>query len=248
RHADHPEAARARLALGHALLADGRTGEAARVFNDVWIQTPAAPEAESAARQLQVLGESGLAGRPPGSRERLERAERLLAAGLADRAASEADGLVSDALPVDLKARALKVVFETARRAGRQDAAAATITRALSVLPPERRPPWLLDLASLQKRRNPVSAMAALDRLVREYPKSAEAADALLLKGRMLEESLKFPDAEAVYEKLAAGYPDQEEAGTALWRLGWLAWFRGAHAEAERWWTRLLSLRAGQAH
>ena len=36
--------------------------------------------------------------------------------------------------------------------------------------------------------------------------------------------------------------------GAALWRLGWLAWFHGAHAEASASWSRILAIRGGQTH
>src|SRR6266508_3845381 len=75
-------------------------------------------------------------------------------------------------------------------------------------------------------------ALTKLDKLAREYPKSQEVAETLILKGRLLEEASRVSDAQAVYRKLAAGYPDGEVAGAALWRLGWLAWFRGDYADA----------------
>jgi soluble lytic murein transglycosylase len=249
RHGDHPGAARARLSLAQALLAAGRVPEAARAFNDVWILTPAAAEAETAAEQLKILAERGLAGPPPGPRERLERAERLLAAGLGPAARSEAEGLLAEDLPAaELRGRALKVVFEVAQRAGRNEAAHGVIARALSSLPPEGRPPWLLELARLQKKRSLDRAVATLDKLAREYPKSREASEAMLTKGRLLEEGSKLSEAQVVYRKLAAGYPEEDEAGAALWRLGWLAWFRGAHGEAATAWARILAIRGGRAY
>lgn len=248
RHGDHPEAARARLALAQALLAAGRTTEAARALNDLWILSPAAPEAASAAQQLRVLADRGLAGPPPTARERVERAERLLAAGLGEPAQSEAQALWADTLPADLRARALKIVLDVSRRAGRYETATAAIGRALSSLPPEQRPPWLLELARLHNRRSRDLALTTLDKLAREYPKSQQVAEALLLKGRLLEEASRVSDAQTVYRKLAAGHPDGEEAGAALWRLGWLAWFRGAYDDAAGSWARILAIRGGHAY
>src|SRR5262245_18442968 len=98
-HADHPGAARARLALGQALLADGRTADAARAFNDVGILQPGSSQAESAAQQLRVLSDRGLTSSPPSRKDRVERAERLLTAWLGDKAQSEAEALLADGLP-----------------------------------------------------------------------------------------------------------------------------------------------------
>lgn len=248
RHGDHPGAARARLALAQALLADGRTGEAARVLNDLWVQLPAAPEAEVAAQQIRVLTDRGLAGPPPSARDRVDRAERLLNAGHGELAQSEAEALLADGLAADLQGPALRIVFEVLRRAGRYEAAKATITRALSSLPPEGRRSWLLELARLQKPKNRDQALATLDKLALEYPKSPEAAEALLLKGRLLEESSRVAEAQTTYRKLVDGYPEDTVAAAALWRLGWIDWFRGAYAEAARSWSRILAIRGGSTY
>jgi peptidoglycan lytic transglycosylase len=247
-HADHPGAARARLALGQALLADGRTADAARAFNDLWVLLPASPQAESAAQELRLLADHGSIVSPPALRERVERAERLLTAGLGDRAQGEAEVLLAAGLPSELQGRALRIVFEVSRRAGRYEAAQATITRALSSLPVEGRPPWLLELARLQKPRSRDLALATLDKLAREYPKSPEAAEALLQKGQLLEEASRGREAEATYRKLIGAYPDGTEGATGLWRLGWLDWFRGAYAEAAGSWSRVPASRGGHTY
>jgi peptidoglycan lytic transglycosylase len=248
RHGHHPEAARARLLLGQALLAEGLTQDAIRTFGDLWLLSPASREADAAARQLRVLADRGLGGAPPTAQERVERAERLLGAGLGDRAKREAEALLADAPPADVGSRALKVVLDASRRAGQPDVAMATVNRALVTLPGARRPPWLLELARLQQRRERDRALATLDRLVREHPKSPEVAEALLLKAQLLADGAKLPEAQGVYGTLAAQYPDVEEGGKALWRLGWLAWFRGAYDEAAQSWTRIFATRGGRAY
>jgi len=151
-------------------------------------------------------------------------------------------------VPPDLAARALKVLAGAARRSGRAEAAQATVNRALAELPADRRAPWLLELARIQQRRSRDQAIATLDRLVRDHPVGPDAAEALGMKGRLLEGASRFADAEVVYRKLAADYADQEEAGLAIWRLGWLAWFRGAYADAVAAWGRLTAARGGAAH
>lgn len=243
RRSDHSGAAHARLQLGQALLAEGRAAEAGRAFNELRILSPASPEAAVATEQLRLLAERGLGGPAPSSRERVERAERLLAAGLGDTSRGEAQELLNEGLAPDLRGRALKILLDVARRAGRYDAALGLVQRALNTLPADRRAPWLLELARLQQRRSVEQTLATFDRLAREYPKSSDAAEALLLKARLLEEERRPGDAKAVYEKLAAEYAESEQASTAFWRLGWLAWFRPAPAEAAKTWSRLLTNR-----
>ena len=58
---------------------------------------------------------------------------------------------------------------------------------------------------------------------MREHPKSNDAPDALLLKAELLEGAGRPAEAEKTYVKLAADYPDEDEAAGALWRLGWIA-------------------------
>jgi len=167
------------LKLG-SQLANGRIGEASQTLRDLWRQAPASPEAEDAARQLRVLDERGLGGAQATAQDRVERAERLLAAGRSDAARSELDSLGKSALGAELGDRILKVQAGAARRAGRPDLALTVVNRALTELPPDRRAPWLLDLARLQQHRNKDAGIAVLDRLVREYPQSPEAAEALV--------------------------------------------------------------------
>ncbi len=246
RYADHAEASRARFTLAQALLAGGQPREAARVFREVWLTAPASLFADGAARQLQALAEGGVALPALTNGERLERAERLFGAGLAEPARAEADALLGEALATDLLFRALKLAEEAARKLGKYDAALAAVNRAVAAAPAERRAPWLLDLAKLQQGKSREQALLTLDLVVRDHPKTAEAAEALLLKARLLETAALGPAAEAVYVKLAAEYPDEDEAGAALWRLGWLAWFRGAWADAAALWGRLGVIRGGQ--
>ena len=248
RHGDHAEAPRARFALARSLLSAGRVPEASRAFTDVWLLAPASPAAEDARRQLRVLEDGGVRVPPISPKDRLERAERLLAAGQLDPARAEADALLGPGLPPDLASRALRVTAEAARRAGRLDAATVTVNRALSELPADRRAPWLLELARLQQRKSRDLAVPTLDRLVREYPKSPEAPDALMLKGRLLESANRAAEAEAAYQRLAVDYPESDDAAHAIWRLGWAAWFRGAYADAASRWSRLLTARGGQAY
>src|SRR5258706_1871172 len=137
--------------------------------------------------------------------------------------------------------------MNSSRRLGRDDAALAAATDGLAGAPPERRASWLLELGRLRQRRDREAALATLDRLVREHPKSNDAPDALLLKADILETAARPAEAEKTYVKLAADYPDEDEGASALWRLGWIAWFRGNHGEATARWTRLQVVPGGQS-
>src|SRR6266540_3862444 len=83
------------------------------------------------------------------------------------------------------------------------------------------------------------AALAATNRGLATAPPEARAA-------WLLDAAGSADAAEAVYASLAAEYPASEEAGAAIWQLGWLAWFRGARAEAAGLWTRLPAMRGGR--
>jgi soluble lytic murein transglycosylase len=244
RLADAGDAARARYALGEARLAAGDQNEAARVFQALWLQAPAA-FGDAAERQLKALADAGVTPPPPSAAERAVRAERLLASGLIERARLESEALVAEKPAADARERALRVLMNASRRLGRDDAALAAATDGLAAAVPERRAGWLLDLGRLRQRRDREAALSTLDRLVREHPRSNDAPDALLLKAELLEAAARPAEAERTYVKLAADYPDEDEAASALWRLGWLAWFRGNPVEATARWSRLQVARGG---
>jgi soluble lytic murein transglycosylase len=245
RLADATDVARARYALGEALLAAGDRKEAARVFQALWHQAPAA-FGDAAEFQLKALADAGVTPPEPTAGERAVRAERLLASGLIERARLESEALVAEKPPADTRERILRVLMNASRRLGRDDAALAAATDGLAAAAPERRAAWLLDLSRLRQRRDREGALGTLDRLVREHPKSPVAPDALQLKAELLEAAARPADAETTYAKLVAEYPDSDEAAGALWRLGWLAWFRGNLAEVTARWSRLQTARGGQ--
>src|SRR5215469_14357411 len=119
RFPDHAEASRARLRMGQSLVAAGRPAEAATAFRELWLTVPATPWADAAARELRGLEARGIAVAAPTPTQRIERAERVAAAGLGDQARSEAEAVLADGPPPDLTLKALRVVMDGARRAGR---------------------------------------------------------------------------------------------------------------------------------
>lgn len=241
-HPDRLDASRTRYLLGEAQLATGDQPAAAKTFAALWLQAPAS-YGDAAEAQLKALADAGITVPAPSPAERAARAERLLSGGLIERALAEAQALVAEKPAPDVRERALKVVTNAARRLGRDEVALAAAGDALAIAPAERRAAWLLELGRLRQRRDRDAALGTLDRLVREHPKSRDAADALLLKAELLEAANRTAEAEKTYVRLAADYPDEDEAATALWRLGWAAWFRGNLTESIARWSRLQTAR-----
>lgn len=241
----NPAADRARYFLGLSLVAQGRPAEAAGVFSALWLTVPASEYGQAAGDQLDVLAQSGLALPTPTVAERLERAERLLSAGVPASARNEAEALLAEQPGADIALRALRVSAGAWRRSGRYDLAARSVERALII---ESRPELLLDLARLQHRAGAKeTALVTIERLLREAPAAREAPDALLLRGRIFEDSGDRAEAAATYQRIWKEFADAEAAGVALWRLAWMDGLEGKWAEAARWFGSLVTLKSAPA-
>jgi soluble lytic murein transglycosylase len=248
RYPEHWESAGARFGLAEALEATGQTEEALGLFRSIWLTAPLSFAAAAARDRERALAEGGVSAPPVTVRERVDRAERLLAGGQATQARQEMETLVAEGVSGDPLLRALRVTAEAWRRTGRSDEALRTVDRALGAAPFERRPAWLFERARLQQPKGVLSALVTLDRLVREHPKSSEASDALFLRAQLLESLNQRAEAEATYMRLVVEYADDDDAGRALWRLGWLAWFRRDYEGAAARWRRLANLPGGLAY
>src|SRR5947208_105652 len=172
RFPDLPDLPRARLAWAQALSNAGRLGEAAAAYRELWLLLPASPQGEAAARELRALEGRGVALAALTPVQRVERAERLVAAGTAEAARSEAELLLAEKPSTDVAPRALHVVMDASRRLNRDDAALLAVNRALALAPADKRAPWILDSAKIQQKKNREGAIVQLDRLVAAAPRS----------------------------------------------------------------------------
>ncbi|MEK6666438.1 MAG: transglycosylase SLT domain-containing protein [candidate division NC10 bacterium] len=242
----YPETPGARYLLGLSLEAQGRGLDAARAFRELWLTAPASAYGEAAGDRVQALAAAGVRLPPPTQPELMDRAERLLAGGLLSAARQEAEALLVELPDPELTLRGLRVMTGGWRRGGQYDVAQRAADRALADAPVERRPPLLLDLARLQQRAGArEGALATLARLAREHPAALEVPDALLQSGRLLEDTGRPAEAEALYRRLAADFAVRDAAGAALWRLAWLAYLRADLPAAAAEFGRLAALPAG---
>ncbi len=243
------EAARARYLLGLTLEAQGRNGEAASTFRDLWLLAPSGAYGEAAADHLALLAGRGIVLPAPTYEERLERAERLRASGAVAASRQEAEALLLERPGAELALRALNVVAQSLRGVGRYGEAARAVERSLAIAPPLRRPLLLLELGRLQHRAGARElALGTLDRLIQQFPKEHEMGHALLLKGRILEEVGRLAEATNVYQRVTAEFPNHETVAAVLWRLGWLAYLGGDLASAGYEFGRLVDHPVGLAY
>jgi soluble lytic murein transglycosylase len=248
RYPEHWDSPAARFGLAEVLEATGQREDALRLFRAIWLTAPLSFAASTARDRERALIDRGVTAPPVTPRERVDRAERLLSGGQATQARQEMEALAAEGITGDPLLRALRVIAEAWRRTGRPDEALRTVDRAIAVAPFERRSIWLYERARLQQSKGAQAALATLDRLVREHPKSSEASDGLLLRAQLLETLNLGAEAEGVYNRLAVEYADDDDAGRAIWRLGWLAWFRRDFEGAATRWARLNNLPGGQSY
>ena len=245
---DAPERPGALYLLGLTAEALGQLDAAAQAYQEVRLLAPASAYADGASDRIVTLQSQGVRLTPLAPEQRADRAERLLRADVPDVAVSEAERLVDEVRVGPVATRALRVITDAARRLNRQELATRTLGLLIDRSPTERRPALRLELARLHVRASERNrALAALETVVTSGTE-AEKAEALFLKGRVLEDLSREGDAIAVYRSVVANHPTREAAAASLWRLGWLAYGKRNAQGALRSWTRLAELGSAGAY
>ena len=226
--------------LGQSAEALGQRDNAAHTYRELLVLAPTTAWADGAADRLAVLAAAGIAVPPLTLDQRVDRAERLLRGGVPQTAADEAERIAGEARDPSIVVRALRVLADGAQRLGRYEAAAKVLAMAIPRVPPERQAALRLEEARLLLRAGQRDrAFAVLDR-VAAAGADGDAAEALWMRARALEEAQRPADAAAVYRTLATRFPKREIAGAALWRLGWDSYLKGDPREAAQHWARLV--------
>jgi soluble lytic murein transglycosylase len=250
---DAAELSEALYLLGMTAEARGNLDAAAATYRELTLVAPTSSYASGASDRLAALARAGVHIPALSGQQRLDRADRFLRGGLNQGAADEADRVASEALDPGLAVRALKIVADASQRLGRYDAAARALELAVSRAPAERKPGLQLDQARWLVRsraRDKDGSGRALQLLavVASTGSDAEASEAMYLRARHLESLGRHGEADEAFRALATRFPTRDVAGSALWRVGWLAYLRGDMRGAEQSWTRLTELPGGRAH
>jgi soluble lytic murein transglycosylase len=271
---DSPDLPDALYLLAQTAEALGQADAAALTYRDVRLLTPASGYADGAADRIAVLQAAGVRLPPLTAAQRVDRAERLLRAGVPDGAMAEAQSIVDDTKEGVVVTRALRVVADSARNLRRYDVAARTLGLVIDRASAERRPGLRIEQARLYVRaKDPARALAALDSTLVSGTE-AEKAEALYLKGLVLEDQARDAgqarareadtkaqrrelelkatrlesEAIAAYRLVASNHPTREAAAASLWRLGWLAYEKRDTHGAQKSWSRLIELGSAGAY
>jgi len=247
-HPDSPEVPQALYLLGQSAEARGQLDNAARAYRELRVLAPASPWADGAADRLGRLAAVGITAPPLTLDERVDRAERLLRGGEPKTAADEAALIASEAQDPSLVVRALRVVADGAQRLRRHEAAAKALARAIPRVAPERQGALRLEEARMLLRAGQRDRAFEVLTRVAASGREADAAQALWMRARALEDARRPADAAAVYRTLAARYPKREIAGAALWRLGWNAYLKGDVGGAVRQWGKLIDATGNRSY
>ena len=247
-HPDSPEVPEALYLLGQTAEARGQRDNAARAYRELMVLAPTTGWADGAADRLAVLAAGGTPVPPLTMRQRLERAERLLRGGVPKTASDEAERIATESQDPSIVVRALRVVADGARRLGQYEAAAKALDMAIARAPADQQTALRLEQARLLLRGGRRErALEVLGRVAATGPE-ADAAEALWLRARALEDADRLPEAVTAYKALASRYPRREVAGGAMWRLGWYAYLKGDLRDAAKSWEKLVESTGNRAY
>ena len=247
RYPDAAEVPEALYLVGQTAEARQQPEVAALAYRQLRVLAPTTAYAEAASDRLAALVQAGTPLPPISMHERIDRAERLLKGGVPKTAADEAEAIATEARDAGIVLRALRVVADAAARLNRYDTAARTLELAASRAPADQRARLQLDQARMlirggqEKRAQPILAVVAA------RGADAEVAEALALHARIFDEAGRDVEAAGLYRQLASRFPNREAAGSAMWRLGWLAWLRGDVGAAAEQWAKLAEAPGGRS-
>jgi soluble lytic murein transglycosylase len=234
--------------LGMTGEARGQVGAAAHAYRELQVLVPASGWAAGAGDRLAALVTAGVRIPELSIAQRVDRAERLLRGGVPKTAADEAERIAGETRDAGIAVRALKIVADASQRLGRYEMAARALELAVGRAPADRKPGLRLEQARLLLRAGQRDRALAVLAGVQAAGAEAEAAEAAYLRARALDEPGRESAAVAAYRTVASRFPNREVAGAALWRLGWLEYFRGDVGGAEQTWNRLAELPGGRAY
>lgn len=223
------------LLLGQAREQAGESSGAVEAYQDLYYRSPNAPEAGPAGSALKRLEAQMGGSYPAPSRDLLAtRAAELEKGGHYEAALSEYEALLRDdsgsASAAEWRLGRDRCWFHL----GRNAEALADLSEAgwpSGEVDAERG----LALVRVTERSDDQTAMLAeVDRLSRLYPQSQAYAAALNSVAFFFTRQEDWGRGAVYNGRLAAGFPDSDLAGRALWEAAWAAYLGGERDQAEQ--------------
>jgi soluble lytic murein transglycosylase len=228
------------LALAKAEQLAGRTDEAQRLFEHVYLGYPLSTEAGVARAQLVS---SGILDKIPGA-ERRRHADALYGAGHYDDAAVEYRSLAGEsdmpaAIQNELQVAAAECDWKLKRLSKNElDAIPDTNDEAGA----RRLYLWM----ELARDNGDTTTVQSIDsQMESRFPSSPWLAEALYSSGNMFLLLKDYPNAITYYGEVAKRFPTSKYGPSAHWRTGWLNYRLGQYAEAARLFDEQIHYYAG---
>src|SRR5438128_12491808 len=248
-------AARAALPAGN-----GRWPRATRSLAEVEGASGEPPAALELARELRRARPRGLAARrarrlaeriraahPEFPLDHADEAEMRLKEGDAAGARDQAEMALAGAEPLE-RARILWLRAQAERALGLGTAAEATcLAIAQDTAEPLAPRPLTAAAGWHWNADDDAGAVRLFGEVLRRFPDSAQAPEALYATGRIAQEAGRWAEARTAYTRLAERYPHAEPAAEARWRAAWVRYLAGEIAAAAEAFARLAGRSAGAA-
>jgi soluble lytic murein transglycosylase len=225
RHAD------IELALARAYRGAGLNSRAAEILRNIYFEEPLAPEADSAAIELRVMGEAP----PVGNFEpRRARANSLLKGKRYSQAVSELSSLVEQAPPSALSAVQLEFAIALYRDRKRDDAQSLfeTISKSGDADSEAHALYYLAEIARDKDDRDRNSDLLAQLRAV--APQSSWLQQALLSAGNMYLLKKDYQKAVRAYQEVYERDRNGKFSPYAHWKAAWLSYRMDRKDDARR--------------
>lgn len=218
---------------GQAFEASGNSGEALRLYTQVYYELPATTAAASAESRLEALGKSpktNLAGYA----EELARCDRIFEAKQYFDAAAAYEKLFVG-FPDRRASDAVSLRYGASLLNNKQPAQAATELAKVTDQNPETHAEALSLIAEALRKSNRIAQSgAAVDRLIAKYPRTRWAQDSLFALASALKKDDRQIEAAERYHQVLSLYPRTSDAAEASYMLGWQAYQSKRYADAAR--------------
>lgn len=208
----------------------GERSAATAIYRSIWLQHPAAAQAETAISQLKSLGVQ--AGTGFTFDEQLERGKLLLANNQPAAAAWAFSALPRTDISEDLAARIDLLAGQAAIKQRHYSLAGPLLKRAAAAHNSAVRDEARLMLARLEERTGE-SDKALTHFLVLASERGTLAGDALLGAAFVHKHAGRFAEAALLLDRLTREFPASDQAARAGWELAWGRYLSGDLANAE---------------
>lgn len=248
-HPRHPDLPKLLYRRARCLEKEGRPGESVPIYYEIWLRHPIDEAARNSEMRLAHLRKRGFKSPRPSTQELLTRARKLQKARKIAEAARAWRVLSERAIP---KSLSITVGFHLGLDAyflrRNRDAAERLRWAASEGRGGRWAPKALYYLARTYLRRDDLKDFHKVgDELLRDYPRNAWARQFLYLRARIVEDNGHLGKALRLYQELANRHPVTRQGDLARWRVGWIHYWNGRDAQAEKSLSRLARDRAGSA-